>query len=113
MTVDEFVASKVLPEFRPVVAALRKQMKESAPNATEQMSYGLPMYIQKLTLAWISPSKTGITLSFMRGVGFEDKYGLLRGTAKHARFVRMKNVGEGNKPALRYYVNQALKLDKL
>jgi hypothetical protein len=113
MTVDEFVASKVLPEFRPVVAALRKQMKESAPNATEQMSYGLPMYIQKLTLAWISPSKTGITLSFMRGVGFEDKYGLLRGTAKHARFVRMKNVGEVNKPALRYYVKQALKLDKL
>ena len=113
MTVDEFVASKVLPEFRPVVAAVRKQMKESAPNAKEQMSYGLPMYIQKLTVAWISPSKTGITLSFMRGVGFEDKYGLLRGTAKHARFVRMKNVGEVNKPALRYYVKQALRLDKL
>jgi hypothetical protein len=49
----------------------------------------------------------------MRGVGFEDKYGLLRGTAKHARFVRMKNVGDVNKPALRYYVKQALKLDKL
>jgi hypothetical protein len=113
MTVDEFVESKVLPEFRPVVAAVRNLMKESAPNAKEEMSYGLPMYIQKLTMAWISPSKTGITLSFMRGVGFEDKYGLLRGTAKHARFVRMKNVGDVNKPALRYYVKQALKLDKL
>jgi hypothetical protein len=113
MTVDEFVESKVLPEFRPVVAAVRNLMKESASNAKEEMSYGLPMYIQKLTMAWISPSKTGITLSFMRGVGFEDKYGLLRGTAKHARFVRMKNVGDVNKPALRYYVKQALKLDKL
>jgi uncharacterized protein YdhG (YjbR/CyaY superfamily) len=113
MTVDEFVERKVLPEFRPVVAAVRKVMKESAPNAKEEMSYGLPMYIGRLTLAWISPSKTGITLSFMRGVGFDDRYGLLRGTAKHARFIRMKNAGDVNKPAVRYYVKQALKFDKL
>ena len=46
MTVDEFVESKVLPEFRPVVAAIRSLMKESAPNAEEVMSYGLPMYKQ-------------------------------------------------------------------
>lgn len=113
MTVDEFVERKVLPEFRPVVAAVRSLMKESAPDAHELMSYGLPMYKQNLTFAWISPSKTGITLSFMRGVGFDDWYGLLRGAAKHARFVKMKNVGEVNKPALRYYVKQALKFDKL
>lgn len=113
MTVDEFVKSKVLPEFRPVVAALRSLIKESAPEAKEVMSYGLPMYKQKLTFAWISPSKTGITFSFMRGVAFEDKYGLLKGVAKHARYVRMKNLDEVNKPALRYYIKQALKFDKL
>jgi uncharacterized protein YdhG (YjbR/CyaY superfamily) len=113
MTVDEFVESKVLPEFRPVVAEVRGLIKESAPKAEEVMSYGLPMYKQKLTFAWISPSKTGVTVSFMRGVGFDDRYGLLRGTAKHARFVRMKNVGQVNRPALRYYVKQALKFDKL
>src|ERR1700682_858823 len=113
MTVDEFVKSKVRPEFRPVVAALRSLMKEYAPTAKEMMSYGLPMYIQKLTVAWISPSKTGITFSFMRGVGFEDKYGLLRGAAKHARYVRMKNLDDVNKPDLRYYIKQALKFDKL
>ena len=113
MTVDEFVKSKVLPEFRPVVAALRHLMKECAPDAKEEMYYGLPMYKKKLTIAWISPSKTGITLSFMRGVGFDDRYGLLRGTAKHSRYVRMKSVGDINRPALRYYVKQALKFDKL
>ena len=112
MTVDEFVKSNVLPEFQPVVAAIRSLMKEAAPDAREMMSYGLPMYIQRLTVAWISPSKTGITFSFMRGVGFEDKYGLLRGSAKHARYVKVKRVGDVNKPALKYYVKQALKLDK-
>jgi hypothetical protein len=111
MTVDEFVESKVPPEFQPVVAAIRSLMKESAPAAEEVMSYGLPMYKGKFTFAWISPSKTGIALSFMRGVVFEDRYGLLRGGAKHSRFVRIKNLEGLNKPALKYYVKQALKHD--
>jgi hypothetical protein len=110
--VDEFVERKVLPEFRPVVAAIRSLMKEGAPAARETMSYGLPMYIKESTLAWISPSKKGITLSFMRGAYFEDKYGLLGGPGKHAKNVRMKSLSEINKPALRYYIKQALKLDK-
>jgi hypothetical protein len=38
MTVDEFVESKVLPEFQPVVAAIRSLMKVSAPDAEELMS---------------------------------------------------------------------------
>jgi hypothetical protein len=112
MTVDEFVESKVLPEFGPVVAALRSLMKESAPDAREMMSYGLPMYIQKSPLAWISPSQRGITLGFTYGGEFEDKYGLLRGVGKHAKNVRMKDLSEVNKPALRYYIKQALKFDK-
>ena len=44
MTVDEFVASKMLPEFRPVVAAIRKVMKENAPGVSEVISYGIPMH---------------------------------------------------------------------
>ena len=112
MTVDEFVKRKVLPEFRPVVAAIRSSMRASAPGAKEVISYGIPMYIQRRTLAWISPSKTGITFGFTYGASFEDRYSLLRGVGKHAKHVRMKSLAEVNKPALRYYIKQALKLDK-
>jgi len=112
MTVNEFVESKVLPEFRPVVAAIQSLMKECAPKAREVMSYGLPMYLQNSTLAWISPSKRGITFGFMRGASFEDRYSLLGGVGKHSKHVKMKNLGEMNRPALRYYIKQAVKLDK-
>ena len=112
MTVDQFVATKVVPEFRPVVAAIRKVLKESAPDAHEMISYGIPMYGLRKPLAWINPSKTGITLGFRQGASFADRYGLLRGTAKHAKHVRMRKLGEVNVPALRYYIKQALKLDK-
>jgi hypothetical protein len=112
MTVDEFVKTKVQPELRPVVAAIRGLMKESAPDAKEAISYGMPMYARKKPLAWINSSKSGITLGFRQGIHFEDKYGLLRGVAKHAKHVRMKNLGDVNKPALKYYIKQAVKLDK-
>ena len=112
MTVDEFVERKVLPEFQPIVAAIRSLIKDSAPVAREVISYGVPMYVQRTAVAWITPSKSGISVGFQQGAYFEDKYGLLRGAGKHARNVRMRELSDLNQPALRYYIKQAIKLDK-
>ena len=112
MTVYEFVKTKVQPEFRPIVAAVRSLISENAPNAREAISYGMPTYGQNKPVAWINAGKSGITLGFRQGAYFKDKYGLLRGDAKHAKHIRMKNQDDVNKPALRYYIKQAVKLDK-
>jgi hypothetical protein len=112
VTVDEFVKTKVQPEFRPIVGAVRGLMREFAPGAREAISYGMPTYGQNKPVAWINASKSGITLGFRQGAYFEDKFGLLRGVAKHARNVRMKTLDDVNKPALKYYIKQAVKLDK-
>jgi uncharacterized protein YdhG (YjbR/CyaY superfamily) len=72
MTVDEFVATKVLPEYRDIVMALRTLMKECAPNAREVISYGIPAYKGRRILAVISPTKKGITFAFSRGAEFEE-----------------------------------------
>ncbi|HEY8842193.1 MAG TPA: DUF1801 domain-containing protein [Candidatus Dormibacteraeota bacterium] len=113
MTVDEFVEAKVAPEFRPVVAAIRGLMKECAPDAEEVISYGMPVYKGKTLFAWINPPKKDVTLSFTRGDKLEDKYDLLRGDAKGgARHAKMKNLEDVNKPALKYYIKQAVSLDK-
>ena len=111
MTVDEFVELKVVPEHRPIVAAVRSLLKECAPRAEEVISYGMPVYRFKKPFAWISPGKTAITLGFREGRSFEDQYGLLRGAAKHAKNVRMVSPADVNRPALKYYIKQAVKLD--
>jgi hypothetical protein len=114
MTVDEFVKARVAPEFRPIVAAIRGLMKECAPDTQEVVSYDMPVYKGKTLFAWINPPKKDVTLSFTRGVQLEDKYRLLRGDAKGgARHVKMKNLEDVNKPALRYYIKQAVKLDQV
>jgi hypothetical protein len=112
ITVDEFVNSRVLPEFQPVVAMIRALMKECAPNVQEMVSYGIPAYKAKRILAVISPTKKDITLSFSRGAQFEDPYGLLKGVGKSSKHVKIKNLAGANQEALRYYIQQALEFDE-
>jgi len=112
MAVDDFVRTKVLPEFHPIVAMIRTLMKECAPAAREIISYGIPAYRAKRILAVISPTKKDITFAFSRGAEFEeDRYGLLRGVGKVSRHVKIKDLASVNTEALRYYIKQALELD--
>jgi len=112
LTVDEFIQTRILPEFHPIVAMLRGLMKECAPNVTESISYGIPAYKGKRILAVISPTKKDITFSFSRAGQFEDKYGLLRGVGKSSKHVKIKNLAGANLEALRYYIQQALEFDE-
>jgi len=112
ITVDEFVKQKVLPEYRPVAAMIRKLMREAAPAAQEQVAYGIPVWKGKKIFAFISPNKKGITFSFTHGSEFEDKYDLLRGVGKVSRHLKIADIKDVNKTALRYYIKQALKIDR-
>lgn len=112
ITVDEFVKTKVLPKYQPIVRVLRKLLKKYAPDAKEFMSYGIPNYKGKRGLAVISPAKTHITLAFSRGADFEDKYGLLEGVGKVSKNVRFKDLKDINETALSYYIKQAIQFDK-
>jgi hypothetical protein len=57
MTVDEFGETRVSPEYRSIVTMLRGLMREMAPDATEAISYGIPVYTRKHGIAVISPTK--------------------------------------------------------
>ena len=110
-SVDEFVKTRVLPEYRGIVAMLRALMRETAPNAREVIAYGIPAYRGRRVLAVISPTKKDITFAFSRGAEFEDKYGLLQGVGKVSRHVKIKDLKGVSKAALLYYIRQALELD--
>ncbi len=109
--VDEFVKENVLPEFQDLAEMVRELMRKTAPKATEEISYGLPMWIGTHVLAWISPNRQGITFGFKDGAYFDDPYDLLKGKGKHARHVKLKSVEAANKKALRHYIKQALERD--
>jgi hypothetical protein len=111
ITVDEFVDTKVLPQFRPVVEMLRGLMREHAPDAREYIRYGIPNYKGNKGLAVISPTKKDITFAFSRGASFEDRYNLLQGVGHVSKHIKLKTVDDVAEEVLVYYIDQALKLD--
>lgn len=112
MNVDEFVKTRVLPEFQPIVAMLRELMLETVPDVKEEMRYGIPAYKARRIIAVISPTKKDITFAFSRGAEFEDNYRLLRGKGTISKHVKIKDLNSVNRDALRYYIGQALEFDR-
>jgi uncharacterized protein YdhG (YjbR/CyaY superfamily) len=68
MTVDEYIEAKVMPEHRGMVARLRKIMRESAPDATELISYGV-YHVARQARA----DQERLTLSFPKGAPLGDQ----------------------------------------
>jgi len=109
--VDEFVKIRVRPEHQEIAARIRALMRETAPDAEEVISYGIPAWRGNRIIAVMNPSKTRITFSFARGAEFTDKYGLLEGVGKVSRHVKIKSMKDVNEAALIDYIGQALAFD--
>ncbi len=111
ITVDQLVAQRVLPPFRPIVARLRALMREHAPAATELVGYGIPAWKATRILVVLSPTKKDITFAFSRGAEMVDRHGLLRGVGSVSKHVKLRTLDDIDEAALRDYIAQALKLD--
>lgn len=111
--VDAYVAARLEPWQREIVEGLRSLVREAAPGSSELITYGLPGWkggSNKL-LAIISPSKKHVTFSFSRGADFHDVHGLLEGSGKVTRHVKIEDAADIDRAALRDYVTQAVKID--
>lgn len=109
--VDAFVAARVLPEHREIVALLRDAMRDAVPTSCEEMRYGLPMWRGRGHLAYLSPSRRGITFGFPYGAAFADPHGALRGAAKHARHLVYRRVEDVDLDVLRACIAEAVAHD--
>jgi hypothetical protein len=81
------------------------QAEQPAPSSRR------PAWKGTRSLAIISPSKSHITFAFERGAEFDDAHGLLDGSGKRTRHVKIRSLDELNADALRDYIAQAVRLD--
>jgi hypothetical protein len=100
-------------ERKPVVTELRKLVRRVAPNLVEQMKYGMPQYTkEKHTVVYIMPTTDHVNLGFYDGVELDDPKKLLEGTGKRLRHVKVRTVQAARSPALRAFVEDAVRVRK-
>jgi hypothetical protein len=110
--VDDYLQTRLPADQQQIAAELRSLVKQFAPKAEEVISRGSPAWQGRRLLAIISVSKTHLTLAFARGAEFTDDHGLLAGSGKTTRHLKLKSLDDLDRDALRDYLRQAVALDQ-
>jgi hypothetical protein len=105
-------------EIQKIALKLRELVFKVEPDVLEQIDfpgrligYGFAR-TYKDTICVIMPLKAGVNLGFPRGIDLPDPMGLLVGTGKRARHVRISSANEANQPALRDLLEASARLTR-
>ena len=93
------------PELRKVVRALRSFVKRAVPRTRETVnSWGIPTFEAKDPFCYCMVGKNHLTFGFHYGTALEDPEGLLEGTGKNIRHVKLRKVEDLDQKGLRELV---------
>ena len=112
----EEVIADVSPDLRKLTVATRALLAEIMPGITEvpwvrQRVVGYGIGPKKMTehFCYIAPQSKHINLSFMYGAELDDPDGLLEGTGKLLRHIKIRSVDDLKVHAVRGLIEQASK----
>jgi hypothetical protein len=111
--IQAFLASYP-PEVRDLALKLRALVFEVIPNALEQVDaddkiigYGLSLKKDNI-ICVIAPYTSYVVLMLGKGTELRDPEGLLKGTEKHVRHVKIREASAIEAPALRTLLEAAI-----
>ena len=108
--IDEYIA-KQKPQYQPVLRALRKLVNTAAPELEERIVWGNPAFVKgKEHVIFLYVIGDHVNLGFLRGVGLGDPTGLLKGTGKGMRHIKVWGVDDIKPKEFAELVKQAVGL---
>src|SRR5260370_19524211 len=110
--IDWYVDTKPA-ELRDVGEKLRKLMKKTVKGTKESVnSWKIPTYESNGPMCFLMVGKYHVTFGFLRGTSLPDPAGLLEGTGKNVRHVKLRTAKDVKEPALRRLIEAAARLNK-
>ncbi len=109
-SVDDFIAGLV-PWQREAAEELRALIESAAPALSEGIKWSQPVFELDGPVCYIQSHEQNINLGFWRGVELSDPQGLLEGTGKKMRHVKIRKGEDIPTSALTALVQQAVELD--
>ncbi len=102
------------PQIQELALAARRRVLEVNPQAHEEVESGWGGYLlfkqlagAGTTVCWLSLHKKHVSLGFSQGGELADPAGLLQGTGKNSRHVKLKALQDVARPELRGLLVQA------
>lgn len=100
------------PALRVVVAGLKKIVKESVPGTKEAVNaWGVPTFVGRNPFAFYMVGKKHVTFGFPFATSLPDPEGLLEGTGKNMRHVKLRSADDLEKKGLRELIVAASRFE--
>jgi hypothetical protein len=106
-SVDEMIAN-LAPDQREIVETLRALVSKADPQASEGFKWSMPVFEHDGMLCYIAPMKTSVNFGFYESAPvLDDADGLLEGTGKRMRHVKLSSANDVRKALFTKWVKQA------
>lgn len=99
------------PGKRALVEALRKFVGREAPQLVEQIKWGNLCWTGKGNVAWIIVYKEHVDFGFFGGARLKDPRGLLEGTGKGLRHIKVREAKDIRPKEFAALLKQAVAMD--
>jgi hypothetical protein len=109
--IDEYVGKA--GKMKGVLKGLRALVKKTVAECEEYVNpWKIPSFDSDGTVCGFMTGKEHVTFIFLRGAVLPDPEGLLEGTGKSVRHVKVRTAADVKKPALKKLIVEAAKLNK-
>jgi hypothetical protein len=109
--IDEYVEKA--GKLKNVAKGLRALVKKTLAGSEEYVNpWKIPSFDSDGTVCGFMTGKEHVTFIFLRGAALPDPEGLLEGTGKSVRHVKVRTTADVKKPALKKLIVEAAKLNK-
>jgi len=99
--------------LQPVAAEVRRLVKKVVHVSRESINpWGIPSFDFHGPFCILMVGKNHVTFGFTRGTSLTDAGGLLEGTGKNLRHVKVKEIAQARDPNLRQLILQATALNR-
>jgi len=110
--IDAYVGKKE-PKLIKVAEGLRRLMKKTVKGCRESVNpWKIPTFESNGQMCFFMVGKNHVTFGFIRGTALPDPERLLEGTGKSVRHVKLREVKDLKRPALKKLIVAAVKLNK-
>jgi len=105
--------SRQKSNLEAVVRELRTLVKKSVPAFKESVNpWGVPTFESNGPICYHMTGKNHVTFGFLRGTSLNDPEGLLEGTGKNLRHVKLRTVEDLRRRALKQLIAAAARLNR-
>ena len=99
------------PAIQEVAIAVRVLVWSAAPEMQETFKWNHPCYVQKGNVCSIMPTERYVRLQFFQGSSLSDPRGLLEGTGRGMRHIKLSNAEAMSSDGIRALIREAIQLD--